>query len=124
MVVVKNGFDVHLAETYDGVILDLLNREALSAQTLRTRLETETALPPQIRIIGGRVDRRAGIRTVGLPKYGFPDLFYQTNHPRRDVTKLSAVVDALLTSTALPAHVRLKQCRTTTFDYGCYELFE
>ena len=112
---------VFLAERYDGVVFDLLNREALGATALRQRLIKSGTLPPQIRLIGARVDTRPGIRTVGLPKYGLPDLFLASRQPRQHAKRLSEIVDALLESRGLPNGVSLKPCVGTKLDYGCYE---
>ncbi len=113
---------VFLAERYDGVVFDLLNREALGAKSLRHRLMNRGGLAPQIRLIGVRVDRRLGIRTVGLPKYGLPDLFLASRQPKQHAKRLSEVVDALLESRALPQGVSLSPCVGTKLDYGCYEV--
>ena len=113
---------VYLAEKYDGVIFDLLTREAIGVSDLRSRLTPPARLPPQIRLIGVRNQERTGLRTVGLPKYGFPDLFLKTTTPKKHIRTLSAVANALLVPKPLPPWVRLMPCEGGQFDYGCYEV--
>ncbi|MGB0646155.1 MAG: hypothetical protein ACPGQS_03210 [Bradymonadia bacterium] len=111
-----------LAETYDGIIVDLLSRKAMAATELRTLLEAPGRLASQIRFVGGRVDGQLGVRTAGLPKYGFPDVFLPTETPTTAVKRLGLVVDALMTGEALPSGVSPRRCKKSRLDFGCYRI--
>ncbi len=113
---------VFLAEQYNGVVFDLLNRQALTAAEIRTRLSATQGLAPQVRLIGALVDGQKGIRSVGLPKYGLFDVFLASADPRQDSTQLGMVIDALLKGDPLPQTVRLNPCKSTRLDYGCYRV--
>lgn len=114
---------VFLAERYNGVVFDLLNRQALTAAEIRTRLSASQGLAPQVRLIGALVDGHKGIRSVGLPKYGLFDVFLASADPRQDSTQLGMVIDILLNGEPLPSAVDLKPCKSTRLDYGCYRVF-
>ena len=116
------GALVYLAERYDGVIFDLLTLEAVSAKTLRQRLASPSALAPQIRFIRARQGVRKGLRTVGLPKYGYPDLFLASLKPKSDAHVLSKAADALLERRAFDKSLSVVPCPVSQFDYGCYEV--
>lgn len=111
-----------LAETYDGVVFDLLNRQALSAQDLRQKLTDPAGLAPQVRLIGALVDGKSGVRSVGLPKYGLFDVFLAASRPRKAAQDLAVVVDALLQGKRLPISLKLEPCASTKLDYGCYKV--
>jgi hypothetical protein len=111
-----------LAETYDGVVFDLLNRQALSAQDLRQKLTDPDGLAPQVRFIGASVDGKRGVRSVGLPKYGLFDVFLASAQPRKAARDLAVVVDALLKGKLLPMSLKLENCVSTKLDYGCYQV--
>lgn len=113
---------VFIAEKYDGVILDLLNRRAHTPSELREALLANDRLETQVRIIGAREGDQRGIRSVGLPKYGYPDLFLATVSPREDAIFLASVVDGLLKISPMPGGIALRPCRTTDYDFGCYEI--
>ena len=113
---------VFLAERYNGVVFDLLNRQALTAAEIRTRLSSSQGLAPQVRLIGALVDGHKGIRSVGLPKYGLFDVFLASADPREDSAQLGMVIDTLLKGDPLPSTVDLKPCKSTRLDYGCYRV--
>ena len=94
----------------------------MAASDLRKVLETPGGIGPQIRLIGARVDGLLGVRTAGLPKYGFPDIFLPTNKPATDVNRLGSVVDALLTGQPVPIGVSLRKCEGSNLDFGCYRI--
>jgi hypothetical protein len=111
-----------LSETYNGVVFDLLNRQAISARDIRRKLTDPNGLPPQVRLIGAAVDGQRGIRSVGLPKYGLFDVFLASSRTRQGAKRLGAVVDALLEGKPMPPTIQLKPCGSTKLDYGCYQV--
>lgn len=113
---------VFIAEKYDGVILDLLNRRAHTSIDLRKVLLATPSLGIQVRIIGARQGDRRGIRSVGLPKYGYPDLFLATVRPKQDALFLASVVDGLLKVSPMPDGIAMRPCRASDYDFGCYEI--
>ena len=113
---------VFLAERYEGIVFDLLNRKAYDAPSLRWRLENETGLIDQVKFRTASVNQRRGLRTVGLPKYGWPDIFLATTRTREGLDTLRAIVDIFLRSPKDIERSRFKSCGDEVFDYGCVEL--
>ena len=111
-----------LCERYNGVAFDLLTRKALSTSMLRTRLTAKLDLFQSIRFGRIKIDGKKGFRSLGLPMFGYPDVFTHSASDAESKRLLIAFLQHLHAHGTRPSWARLQPCDSERLDFGCLHI--